>query len=225
MKRNNFLNLMLGSVLSLSICAPGFASPVTKGDIDQSEEFLRKKAEIRYTKVGGETIREVFINGFRVNDQNLASLVNDKALMSKIGSAVSSRRATWGTTVGLGLPAGSLLIYLAATSRAALPVDNRPVPIGQFNRAPSVDAKTFVLGTLGALVTIYAVVNSVSLLNDITGLNSPSVLKDKEAENIVKTYNEKLKTELFNKQSNNDTNISLSSMNNNIMILNVRKSF
>lgn len=225
MKGKNLTGLILSSIVTLSICGPGFAAPITKADIEQSEEFLRKKAEIRYTKVGGETIREIFINGFRVNDQNLASLGNDQTLMNKIGSAITIRRATWGTTIGLGLPAGSLLIYLAASGSSNIPAENSAVPVGQFNSPPSVDVKTFILGTLGALVTIYAVVNSVSLLNDITGLNSPSVLNDKEAENLVKSYNEKLTTDLFKKQSKNDTNISLSSMNNNIMIFNVRKSF
>jgi hypothetical protein len=224
MKRKKFFSLVLGSVLSLTMYVPAFAAPITKSDVEQSEEYLRKKAEIRYTKVGDETIREVFINGFRVNDQNLASIGNDKVMLGKIGSAISSRRLTWGTTVGLGLPAGALLIYLAASGRSNLPVNNTAAPIGQFDRAPSVDAKTFVLGTLGALVTLYAVVNSVSLLNDITGLNSPSVLKNTEAESMVNQYNDKLKDELMKKQSHNNTNVSLSTANNNIMI-NVNKSF
>jgi hypothetical protein len=80
MTRKKILSLILSSVVTLSICGPAFAAPITKTDIEQSEAFLRKKAEIRYTKVGSETIREIFINGFRVNDQNLATLGNDKEI-------------------------------------------------------------------------------------------------------------------------------------------------
>lgn len=225
MKKSFYVGLV-SSLAGLFICNPAFSVPlIDKSDVLKSEEYNRKKAEIRYTKVGNETIREVYINGFRVNDQNLASLVNDKELSEKIGKSISNRRTTWGATVGLGLPVGSLLIYLAASNRATLPVNNTPAPLGQISRAPSVDFKTFALGTLGALVTLYAVSNSVSLLNDITGLNSPQVLKDKEAENAVKKYNENLQKDIFTKISNNLNENTLSSSNNNIMILNISKSF
>ncbi len=224
MKRKNLLGVILTFILTLIICTPAFTAPITKEDVEKSEEYLRKKAEIRFIKVEKEIIREVYINGFRVNDQNLASMSNDKALIDKIGTAISSRRATWGTTVGLGLPVGSLLIYLAASGGSNIPANNQPAPIGQFNRPPAVDAKTFVLGTLGTLVTLYAVVNSISLLNDLTGLSSPQILKDREAEDIVKKYNENLKNEILNKQLKVSFG-GLSSSDNNIMILNVSKSF
>ncbi len=226
MIKQNFSKIVLSAVMGLTFCLPGLSAPLTKSDIEQSEVYSRKKAEIRYTKIGNQTIREVYIDGFRVNEQNLASLVHDKQLSTKIGSAVSSRRSTWGATIGLGIPTGAALIYLAANSRASLPINNSIAPIGQTNQAQSVDFKTFALGTLGAIVTLYAVSNSVSLLNDISGLNSPAVLNDREASDAVKKYNDNLKTDLLNQtSSNNLNNNDLSSSNNNIMILNVNKSF
>lgn len=241
--KKNLSAVLLSSIMSLSVCLPGFSETVTtnnsatsitqtqptlgltKMDIENSEEFQKKKAEIKYTRIGNETVREVYINGFRVNDRNLPMLVKDKTLESKIGSAVSSRRVTWIASAGLGIPVGGLLLYMAATSRAALPVNNNPPPIGQFNTAGSTDFKTFLFGTLGAVVTLYAVVNSVSLINDMTGMNSPQVLKDKDAEDVVKKYNENLKEEMLKKVSNNLSSSNLSVGSNNIMILNVNKSF
>lgn len=224
MKRN-FSTVLIGSIMSLSLCLPSFSQNLTKSDVENSEEYLKNKAEIKYTKVGSETIREVYIKGFRVNDKNLPSLVNDKALEAKIGSAVSSRRATWVASAGLGIPAGGVLLYLAASSRSALPVNNRPVPLGQTGVSQGTDFKTFAFGTLGAIVTLYAVVNSISLINDMTGLNSPQVLQDKDAESIVQKYNDNLKDDILNKVSNNLSTSVLSEGSNNIMILNVNKSF
>lgn len=237
--KKNFSTALLSSIIGLSICLPSFSQDlnksnpsadsqtisITKEDIENSEEFLKKKAEIKYTKIGNEMVREVYINGFRVNDQNLPSLIKDKELEKKIGDAVNSRRATWIATAGVGIPVGGLLLYMAANSRAALPVNNKPAPIGQFNTSQPTDVKTFVFSTLGAAVTLYAVVNSVSLINDMTGMNSPQVLKDKDAQDAVNKYNENLKSDLLKKVSNNLSSSNLSEGSNNIMILNVNKSF
>ncbi|GIW21819.1 MAG: hypothetical protein KatS3mg068_0826 [Candidatus Sericytochromatia bacterium] len=38
-------------------------------NISECIEFSKRKAKIRYIKIGNNTIREVFINGFRVNDE------------------------------------------------------------------------------------------------------------------------------------------------------------
>lgn len=224
MKRN-FSTVLLSTIMTTALCLPGFTQTVTKADLENSEEFQKNKAEIKYSKVGNETIREVYIKGFRVNDQNLPSLVNDKNLETKIGSAVSSRRATWVASAGLGIPVGGALLYMAAVSRSALPNANRQMPLGQTNFNQGTDFKTFAFGTLGAIVTLYAVVNSISLINDMTGMNSPQVLKNKEAEAIVNKYNDNLKDDMLKKISNTLTTSSLSEGSNNIMILNVNKSF
>ncbi len=223
--KKNFSTVLLSSIMTFSICLPSFSQNVTNADLENSEEFLKNRAEIKYTKVGKETFREVYIKGFRVNDQNLPSLVNDKALETKIGSAVSNRRATWVASAGLGIPVGGALLYMATSSRDALPVTNTPVPLGQSNFTQGTDFKTFAFGTLGALVTLYAVVNSISLINDMTGMNSPQVLKDKEAEAIVNKYNDNLKANMLKKISNNLTVSTLSESSNNIIILNINKSF
>ncbi|MFN8577081.1 MAG: hypothetical protein U0354_09520 [Candidatus Sericytochromatia bacterium] len=238
--KKNFSAILLSSIITLSICLPSFSETiessiknislsskqlnVTSADIENSDEFQKKKAEIKYTKISNQLVREVYINGFRVNDQNLPSLINDKELEQKIGSAVGSRRAAWMATAGLGIPVGGVLLYMAAASRPTV-TNSRPAPIGQFGTSQSTTPQTFIFGTLGAAVTLYAVVNSISLLNDMTGVNSPQILADKDVEAVVSKYNNNLKNEILKKVSNNLSSSNLSEGSNNIMILNVNKSF
>jgi hypothetical protein len=232
----SFSNILLSLVISSSICLPSFSQNIEKNssesinenkllDIENSYEFQKRKAEIKYTRIGSQIIREVYINGFRVNDQNLPNLIKDKELEEKINSSVNSKRTIGFVSVGLGVPISGLLLYMASTSREALNINNNQNNLGQFNSYQQVDPKTFIFGTLGTIATLYTVVNSISLINDMTGINSPQVLNDKDVENVINKYNENLKNEILKKVSNNLLNSSLSEASNNIMILNVNKSF
>ena len=122
--------------------------------------------------------------------------------------------------IGLGLPVGVTLLYLASLERnaiLALPIDKRPL---------SVDFKTFLFGTVGSVVFLYSVINVITLLNEITGLSEQKLLNNQEVEDIVKKYNIDLINYMLKQDSNNNSNTNnLSYSNNNIMIISISSSF
>ena len=168
-------------------------------DIEQSEEYLKNKADIKYEQRETTIIRQISVGGIRVHDIYLVDILGNQDMKNRLLDEQNKRRITYALIAGLGLPVGSYLISLASSRLTVLP---------QMSNAVTFDISTFLLGTGGTIITIFGVMYGVYLINDITGIENPTMLTDKEAEELVLEYNQKLKEELIKKQETNSFNNS-----------------
>jgi len=172
------------------------ANEITISDIRNSDEFLKRKGEIVYSQVGDKNIRDVFINGFRMNDYQLVVFVKDKELINKLDELLFSKRLLWGSIAILGLPVGFVLSYNAMSKYSK---SEQVLYGGEYYYIGVSDPAIFIMGTLGTILIMFGIIYSMMFINDISGLEFQQVLKDDEVEQIIKKYNESLEKELLNK--------------------------
>lgn len=179
-------------------------------NISECIEFSKRKAKIRYIKIGNNTIREVFINGFRVNDEFIASLSNNKDLYNKVISEIYNRRIRNILFSTIGLPLASVMGYYANKENKIIYTQN-----GIFQNTTTLG---FLLNTLSVFISLYSIVSLIDLLNDITGIYRENLLTNNEVENIINSYNLKLKKNLQENKINflyyQDNKLILLSVNN-----------
>lgn len=216
----NKLNIFILVLVIFFTSNSVYAHEITKEEIENSTYFIDNRAEIKYIKAGNDLIREVYIKGFRLKDRELLPFIKDQILLEKINNEIKKQSYWYSGIMGLGLPLGVLLLYLASLERnaiLALPIDKRPL---------SVDFKTFIFGTVGSVVFLYSVINVITFFNELTGLSEQKLLKNEEVEGIIKNYNNELINYMLKHSINNNSNINnLSYSNNNIMIINISSSF
>lgn len=182
-------------------------------NIENSSDYIRRKAKIKYIKIGNINIREVFVNGFRVNDEFIASLSDNKDLYNKIISETNNKRIRNIFFSIIGLPLSSVMGYYANKENRIIYTDN-----GIFQNSTPLG---FFLNTLSVFISLYSIISLIDFLNDITGLNRENLLTNSEVENIIDSYNLKLKNEILQEKRINCLHCEY----NNIIILYMSKSF
>ncbi|MFN8673621.1 MAG: hypothetical protein U0457_16255 [Candidatus Sericytochromatia bacterium] len=192
-------------------------------NFEESELFLKNKAEIKYYKSGNEKIREVYLKGFRISDLEISQLSKDKELFIRTEKTIQEKRIKDSLVTFLGLPTGALLLYIATLNRDNQKIPNTPI---RLNNNPVYDAGTFLLSMGGTIIFLYAIVNSFYLVSEVSGIKPIMVLKDDEVEDIIKNYNLELKRKILNQEKINIFfNDYLFSESNNIMIFSISKTF
>lgn len=199
-------------------CQNSFSQEIIEDEIKKSIEYQVKKAEIRYTNIGKDINREIFIKGLKVNDFELVRLSGKKDLFDKINEDLNSKRISTISSVSISIPIGIGFLYTSSLNRELVS------KIGNGNRTNNTDFKSFTLNTIGSIFILYSLINSVYFISEISGLSNTKLLSNKDSEELVNIYNEQLIKDIMNKNKNSyDQNLYYS--NNNIMILNVEKFF
>ncbi len=192
--------------------------------VEDSEFFLKNKAEIKYNNTSNQKSREVYLKGFRIDDLQLSKLSKDKNLFDKVENEINIKRLKDSAISVFGLPTGVLLLYLSSLSRSQ---ENMPINGVNLNYNPAYSTASFLLGIGGTIIFLYSIVNTFNLINEISGMGFAKILTDKEADEIIQNYNNQLKNKILNqdKKINIFNNNYLFNSNNNIMIFSIGKTF
>jgi hypothetical protein len=197
-------------------CQNSFSEEILESEIKKSIDYQSKKAEIKYTNIGKELNREVFIKGLRVSDIELVKLSGKKDLFNKLNENITNNRISNISNITVSIPIGIGFLYTSSLNRELLNTNSR--------RINNTDFKSFALSTIGSVFILYSLINSVYFISEISGLSTNKLLSNKESEELVNIYNEKLIKDIINKNKNSyEQNLYYS--DNNIMILNVEKFF
>jgi len=176
------------------------ANNITASDIRNSDEYLKQKGQVVYSQIGDKSIREVYVNGFRMNDYQLVVFLKDKELIKKVDDLIFSKRLLWGSIAFVGLPLGFFLSYNAMNQYSDT---QQFVYAGQQFYIGISDPSIFLMGVLGTILVMFGIIYSMMFLNDISGLEFQAILDDSEVEQLIKKYNEKLEKDLLNKYNEN----------------------
>jgi hypothetical protein len=207
------LKIILNLFLVLTLLVQNVYSQEKDINIEKSIEYNRKKAKVRYIKLGNTTVREVFIDGFRVSDEYIASLSDNKELYKKITSEINNKRIRNIFFSVIGLPLSSFIGYYANKETRIIYTNNRIIQ--------NSTALGFLLNTISVFISLYSIINLIEFLNDITNINKENFLTNSQVEEIINSYNLKLKSEIFQEKKIN----CLHCGNNNIIIFYISKSF
>jgi len=183
------LKIILNLFLVLTLLVQNVYSQEKDINIEKSIEYNRKKAKVRYIKLGNTTVREVFMNGFRVSDEYIASLSDNKELYKKITSEINNKRIRNIFFSVIGLPLSSFIGYYANKETRIIYTNNRIIQ--------NSTALGFLLNTISVFISLYSIINLIEFLNDITNINKENFLTNSQVEEIINSYNLKLKSEIF----------------------------
>ncbi|MFN4151623.1 MAG: hypothetical protein ACK4IX_11830 [Candidatus Sericytochromatia bacterium] len=197
-------------------CQVSFSQEILESDIKKSIDYQSKKAEIKYTNIGQDINREIFIKGLRVSDIELVRLSGKNDLLNQLNEKIITNRISNLSNITVSVPIGIGFLYTSSLNRELINTNSI--------RTNNTDFKSFALSTIGSIFILYSLINSVYFISEISGLSNTKLLSNKDSEDLVDIYNDQLIKDIINKNKNSyDQNLYYS--NNNIMILNVEKFF
>lgn len=197
-------------------CQVSFSEEILENEIKKSIDYQSKKAEVKYTNIGKDINREVFIKGLRVSDIELVKLSGRKELFNRLNENITTNRISTISSITISIPIGIGFLYTSSLNRSLINTNS--------TRTNNTDFKSFALSTIGSIFILYSLINSVYFISEISGLSNTKLLSNKDSEELVNIYNEQLIKDIINKNKNSyEQNLYYS--NNNIMILNVEKFF